>query len=167
MSQPFVGECRMVGFNFAPQGWAMCAGQVLAISENPTLFNLIGTTYGGDGQTTFQLPDLRGRVPIHQGTGPGMSFSLGAPGGAENVTLVTGQLPTHNHALVGTEMPLPYTPIPVTPASWALSCERTSRLPHDSWRSMPCPRTAGRSALASLSVDVIRTRAEVPFTSEV
>src|SRR5271168_42134 len=100
MGQPFVGECKMVGFNYALQGWALCAGQILPISENDTLFNLIGATYGGDGQTTFGLPDLQGRVPIHQGTGPGATFTIGSKGGTENVILVTGQLPTHNHPLI-------------------------------------------------------------------
>jgi microcystin-dependent protein len=101
MSQPYVGECRMGGWNFAPAGWNLCAGQLLAISENPTLFNLIGTTYGGDGQTTFQLPDLQGRVPIHQGTGPGgQGFVIGTPGGTENVTLTVQQIPVHSHVLI-------------------------------------------------------------------
>lgn len=93
MANPYIGEIRMFGGNFAPQGWAFCAGQLLPISENEALFNLIGTTYGGDGQTTFQLPDLRGRVPIHQGAG----IVIGAAGGAEAVTLTPQQMPFHNH----------------------------------------------------------------------
>src|SRR6266446_8367820 len=93
MSSPFVGEIRMFAGNFAPQGWMFCEGQLLAISENETLFNLIGTTYGGDGQNTFALPDLRGRLPIHQGNG----FTLAETGGAETVTLTTQQIPTHSH----------------------------------------------------------------------
>ena len=95
MSSPFVGECRLVGFNFAPVNWALCQGQQLPISENDVLFNLIGTTYGGDGQSTFNLPDLRGRAPIHQGGG----MIIGELGGTENVTLTTQQLPLHTHAL--------------------------------------------------------------------
>jgi microcystin-dependent protein len=87
----------MFAGNFAPAGWMFCEGQLLPISENETLFQLIGTTYGGDGQSTFQLPDLRGRVPIHQGNG----FILAETGGAEEVTLTTQQLPLHNHAAVG------------------------------------------------------------------
>lgn len=96
MSNPYVGEIRMFGGNFAPAGWMFCEGQLLPISENETLFNLIGTTYGGDGQETFALPDLRGRLPIHQGNG----FILAETGGVESVTLTTQQIPIHNHALV-------------------------------------------------------------------
>jgi microcystin-dependent protein len=94
----------MFGGNFAPLGWAFCSGQLVPISENETLFNLIGTTYGGDGQETFQLPDLRGRVPIHQGTVPGGStYIIGQAAGVEQVTLTTGQMPPHNHMeLAGT-----------------------------------------------------------------
>jgi microcystin-dependent protein len=93
MSQPYVGEIRMFGGNFAPAGWMFCEGQLLPISEYETLFNLIGTTYGGDGQTTFQLPDLRGRLPVHQGNG----FTLAETGGVEEVTLTTSQIPGHSH----------------------------------------------------------------------
>ena len=89
MSQPFVGEIRMFGGNFAPAGWAFCNGQLLEISENVTLFNLIGTTYGGDGQNTFALPDLRERVPVHMGQGPGLSnYVIGQNGGVEIVTVI-------------------------------------------------------------------------------
>jgi microcystin-dependent protein len=102
MSEPFIGECRLVGFNFAPQGWATCQGQLVPISENDTLFQLIGTTYGGDGQQTFALPDLQGRVPIHQGTGPGgVSFVAGQKAGVESVTLISQQMPIHTHPLMG------------------------------------------------------------------
>ncbi len=94
MGSPFVGEIRMFAGNFAPVGWAFCEGQVLAISENEVLFNLIGTTYGGDGQSTFALPDLRGRIPIHQGPG----FTLAQAGGEETVTLTIQQIPMHSHA---------------------------------------------------------------------
>lgn len=93
MSQPYVGEIRMFGGNFAPAGWMFCEGQLLPISEYETLFNLIGTTYGGDGQTTFALPDLRGRLPIHQGNG----FTLAETGGVETVTLTTSTIPAHSH----------------------------------------------------------------------
>ena len=99
MSDPFIGEVRMFAGNFAPLGWAFCSGQLLAISQNDALFALLGTTYGGDGVTTFALPDLRGRVPIHQGTGPGLSnHVIGELGGAETVTLASNQLPTHSHS---------------------------------------------------------------------
>lgn len=98
MSSPYVGEVRLFGGNFAPAGWAFCQGQLLAISENPVLFQLIGTTYGGDGQVSYALPDLRGRVPLHQGQGQTVHV-IGELGGAENVTLTTGQMPGHSHAL--------------------------------------------------------------------
>lgn len=102
MSSPYIGEIRMFGGSFAPVGWALCQGQTMAISQNDTLFNLIGTTYGGDGQNTFDLPDLQGRVPVHQGQGPGISqqYIIGEEGGVEQVTLTTQQMPQHNHALV-------------------------------------------------------------------
>ncbi|HKE26037.1 MAG TPA: tail fiber protein [Bryobacteraceae bacterium] len=93
MSSPFVGEIRMFGGNFAPAGWALCQGQLLPISENETLFQLIGTTYGGDGQSTFALPNLQSRVPVHAGPG----FALGQAAGVESVTLTTSQIPAHSH----------------------------------------------------------------------
>jgi microcystin-dependent protein len=93
MGQPFVGEIRMFGGNFAPAGWMLCQGQQLAISENDVLFQLIGTTYGGDGQSTFNLPNLQGRLPMHQGG----SFVMGQMAGVETVTLTTQQLPIHSH----------------------------------------------------------------------
>jgi len=97
MAQPYVGEIRMFAGNFAPAGWMFCEGQLLPISENETLFQLIGTTYGGDGQETFGLPDLRGRIPIHQGNG----FILAETGGAEEITLTVNQIPAHSHPLLG------------------------------------------------------------------
>ncbi len=97
MSQPYVGEIRMFAGNFAPAGWMFCEGQLLPISEFETLFNLIGTTYGGDGQSTFALPDLRGRLPIHMGNG----FTLAQNGGVEQVTLNLNQTPSHTHAFLG------------------------------------------------------------------
>ena len=96
MAQPYVGEIRMFAGNFAPAGWMFCQGQLLPISENETLFNLIGTTYGGDGQETFALPDLRGRLPIHQGNG----FILAETGGAEEITLTVNQIPAHSHPML-------------------------------------------------------------------
>ena len=93
MAQPYVGEIRMFAGNFAPAGWMFCEGQLLPISENETLFQLIGTTYGGDGESTFALPDLRGRLPIHQGNG----FILAETGGAEEITLTVQQIPAHSH----------------------------------------------------------------------
>jgi microcystin-dependent protein len=98
MSQPFLGEIRMFGFNFPPRGWALCNGQILSIAQNTALFALLGTMYGGNGQTTFALPDLRSRVPLHMGQGPGLSsYTLGQAAGSESVTLTTPQLPSHNH----------------------------------------------------------------------
>lgn len=100
MSDPFVGEIRMFAGNFAPQGWAFCNGQLLAVSQNDALFSLLGTIYGGDGRSTFGLPDLRGRLPIHMGNGPGLSpRNIGSKGGSETVTLTTAQLPSHTHQL--------------------------------------------------------------------
>jgi microcystin-dependent protein len=96
MAQPYVGEIRMFAGNFAPAGWMFCEGQLLPISENETLFQLIGTTYGGDGESTFALPDLRGRIPIHQGSG----FILAETGGAEEITLSVQQTPQHAHPVL-------------------------------------------------------------------
>jgi microcystin-dependent protein len=93
MSSPFIGEIRMFGGNFAPAGWAFCNGALMPISENDALFNLIGTTYGGDGQSTFALPNLQSRIPIHAGPG----FVQGQTGGTETVTLITNQIPAHSH----------------------------------------------------------------------
>jgi microcystin-dependent protein len=101
MAQPYVGEIRMFAGNFAPAGWMFCEGQLLPISENETLFQLIGTTYGGDGQSTFALPDLRGRIPIHQGNG----FILAETGGAEEITLTVSQIPAHSHPFLASGDP--------------------------------------------------------------
>jgi microcystin-dependent protein len=100
MSQPYIGEIRMFGGNFAPRGWALCNGQLLAISANAALFSILGTTYGGNGVSNFGLPNMQSRVPIHAGTGGGLSsYVLGEQTGAENVTLTSGNLPQHNHGL--------------------------------------------------------------------
>ena len=96
MAQPYVGEIRLFAGNFAPAGWMFCEGQLLPISENETLFQLIGTTYGGDGESTFALPDMRGRIPIHQGNG----LILAETGGAESITLTVSQVPAHSHPLI-------------------------------------------------------------------
>src|SRR3954452_24779686 len=100
MSQPYVGEIRMFGGNFAPAGWIFCEGQLLAIADNDVLFNLIGTTYGGDGQDTFALRDLRCRLPLHQGNNQCSGFVIGQAAGVETVTLTTQQMPVHNHPYV-------------------------------------------------------------------
>jgi len=107
MAQPYVGEIRMFAGNFAPAGWMFCEGQLLPISEYQSLFNIIGTTYGGDGQSTFALPDLRGRLPIHFGNG----FTLAETGGVEQVTLTLSQIPAHSHPfLVSTALGNANTP---------------------------------------------------------
>jgi microcystin-dependent protein len=140
MSSPYVGEIRMFAGNFAPVGWAFCNGALIPISENETLFNLIGTTYGGDGQSTFALPNLQSRVPVHVGTG----FALAQTGGAETVTLTTQQIPTHSHVmLAGTgsqanptnnpannfladeNLPTPQTPQPFTYIPFSGSNQQT------------------------------------------
>jgi microcystin-dependent protein len=101
MAQPYVGEIRIFAGNFPPSGWMFCDGAPLPIAENDVLFQLIGTTYGGDGQATFNLPDLRGRVPLHMGTGPdGTTYTIGEMAGVEQVTLTTQQIPVHNHAFI-------------------------------------------------------------------
>jgi len=100
MADPFTGQITMFAGNFAPRGWALCDGQLLAVSQNDALFSLLGTIYGGDGRTTFGLPDLRGRVPIHHGSGPGLTpRALGNRSGVEKVTLTTNQLPSHTHPM--------------------------------------------------------------------
>jgi microcystin-dependent protein len=103
VSEPFIAEIVMFGGNFAPRGWAFCNGQILSIAQNTALFSLLGTTYGGNGQTTFGLPDLRSRVPMHAGQGPGLSSrTLGEVGGAESVTLIQNQMPQHGHPVAAT-----------------------------------------------------------------
>jgi microcystin-dependent protein len=107
MAQPYIGEIRMFAGNFAPLGWAFCAGQQMSIAENDALFTLIGTTYGGDGQETFNLPDLQGRVPIHQGAlgGSGPTFNVGEIAGVESLTLTVQQMPVHSHPIVASNDP--------------------------------------------------------------
>jgi microcystin-dependent protein len=107
MADPFVAEIRIFPFNFAPKGWAWCDGQLVPISQNTALFSLLGTTYGGDGQSTFALPDLQGRAPMHPGQGPGLSLhDLGETGGTETVTLLESEIPEHSHALMAQNTPL-------------------------------------------------------------
>ncbi len=103
--EPYIGQISMVGFNWAPKGWALCNGQLIAVQQNTALFSLLGTTYGGDGRSTFGLPNLQGRAPIHWGNGPGLTpRSIGEVAGEEQVTLISTQMPMHNHSLnVSTE----------------------------------------------------------------
>lgn len=149
MAQPYIGEIRMFGGNFAPLGWMFCEGQVLAISQYDTLFSLIGTTYGGDGQTTFALPDLRGRIPVHQGQGPGLTNRvMGEASGVESVTLAENQMPAHSHSLLANSgeaiMPQPTNNVlgqshsqtyrgqtPITALNAAALSSTGSGLPHD------------------------------------
>lgn len=106
MSDPFIGQIQIFGGNFAPRSWALCDGQLLPISQNSALFSILGTTYGGDGRTTFALPNLQGKAPMHPGNGPGLSPKrLGETGGAETVTLTQNQLGLHNHSLAATTFP--------------------------------------------------------------
>ena len=101
MSEPFLAQVNIVGFNFAPRGWATCDGQILPINQNQSLYSLLGTTYGGDGRTTFGLPDLRGRTPIHEGNGQGLSNrQLGSKSGEENHVLLTSEIPSHSHGMI-------------------------------------------------------------------
>lgn len=105
MSEPYLGEIRLFGFGRVPQGWLPCDGQLISIAQNDALFALLGTIYGGDGINTFALPDLRGRVPVHQGQGPGLSnYAIGQRAGTETVTLTTQQMPQHTHTLVATTL---------------------------------------------------------------
>ena len=106
MSNPYLGEVRLVGFNYAPAGWAFCNGAQIGISQNNALYNLIGTTYGGNGTSVFNLPNLQGRIPIHQGTATnGSTYVIGEISGSETVTLLTPQIPVHNHPVLATANP--------------------------------------------------------------
>ena len=128
MADQFVGEIRIVGFNFAPSGWTTCDGQLLPISQNTALFSLLGTFYGGDGKSTFALPNLQGMMPMHQGNGPGLTPRvLGETGGQPNVTLLTTEMPQHSHTAI--DQPASPNPTPVlSPAGniWAVAGARRS-----------------------------------------
>jgi microcystin-dependent protein len=122
MADPFVAEIRIFPFNFAPQGWAFCDGQLLPLSQNTALFSLLGTTYGGNGKSNFALPDLQGRAPMHPGQGPGLSLhDLGETGGSEMVSLLESEIPGHSHALRGNSLDGADTNVPSSNASFALS----------------------------------------------
>ena len=115
MSEPFLAEVRIVGFNFAPRGWAFCDGQILPINQNQSLYSLLGTTYGGDGRTSFALPDMRGRVPIHVGSSNGGGHLLGQKSGQETVTLSAAEMPNHDHTARGSstsaDAPIPQSTV--------------------------------------------------------
>jgi microcystin-dependent protein len=122
MADPFVAEIRIFPFNFAPKGWAFCDGQILPLSQNTALFSLLGTTYGGNGQSNFALPDLQGRAPMHPGQGPGLSlYDLGETGGSETVTLLTTEMPVHNHAMRAQTVDAADVTNVVNSAAWAPS----------------------------------------------
>jgi microcystin-dependent protein len=122
MADPFVAEIRIFPFNFAPKGWAFCDGQLLPISQNTALFSLLGTTYGGDGKSTFALPDMQGNAPMHPGQGPGLSLhDLGETGGSETVTLLQSEIPLHTHQMKGDVLDPADTNVPSPNASYALS----------------------------------------------
>jgi microcystin-dependent protein len=105
MSEPFLGEVKIFGFNFAPRGWATCDGQILPINQTQSLYSLLGTTFGGDGRTSFALPDLRGRVPMHMGSSGGPSFTMGNKAGEENHTLSAQEMPAHTHTMRASNAP--------------------------------------------------------------
>jgi len=131
MAQPFLGQILLVGFNFAPQGWAFCNGQLLPINQFQALFALLGTTYGGNGQTTFALPDLRSRVPVHMGQGNGLSlYQIGEIAGVESVTLSTAQMPGHVHAIHADQAP---AAVVQTPANNFLAAGIASGRPADNY----------------------------------
>ncbi len=141
----YIGDIRLFGGNFAPRGWLLCNGALLNISEYDTLFTLIGTAYGGDGQNTFAVPDLRGRVPVGQGTGPGLSTRvLGQIYGSENVTLLPGQLPQHNHPFNATAA----TASSAQPAGMLLAQTGTDNLYGPAPASSPQPQTMAASAVS-------------------
>ena len=144
MSDPYTGEIRLFGGNFAPVGWAFCDGSLLAIDQFDVLFQLIGTTYGGDGQQTFALPDLRGRIPIHYGSGPGLStYTIGEIGGVETVTLTTQQIPTHNHPVGAANGATGTTPVSAVPAAVTAGARYYSGTPSGTVPMTPSGVTGG------------------------
>jgi microcystin-dependent protein len=130
MADPFVAEIRIFPFNFAPRGWAWCDGQLMPLSQNTALFSLLGTTYGGDGKSTFALPDLQGRAPMHPGQGPGLSLhDLGETGGSETVTLLESEIPAHTHAMRAHDIDLGELNAPASNRSLAKSANATAYVP--------------------------------------
>ena len=152
MSEPFLGEIRIFGFNFAPQGWALCNGQLLPIAQNTALFSLLGTTYGGNGQTTFALPNLQSRVPLHQGQGPGLSqYYIGQSAGSETVTLTSNEMPIHNHQVGAASAPTSKSPSGAVPAYTSTgSSYGTTARPADE-RGHGGHRPAGRNRTTTCS----------------
>lgn len=137
-TEPFIGEVKLFGFNFAPRGYATCQGQIIAIAQNTALFSLLGTTFGGNGQTTFGLPDLQGRAPIGQGQGPGLSpYSMGQVGGTETVTITTAQMPMHVHSAIGINIRIPVNT--ANDDSTAAGNYIGNSSPNDTFGSVPSP----------------------------
>ncbi len=139
MATPYLGEIRVFSFNYPPKGWAFCNGQTLAINQNQALFALLGTTYGGDGRTTFQLPNLQGRMPIHLGNG----FTQGQVGGEVNHTLITTEMPAHNHSATGVTTPA--SSAPATNATWAASPKNPYSTTHNAVMAPGALGNAGSS----------------------
>jgi len=142
VSEPFIGQIMMFAGNFAPRGWAFCEGQLLSVAQNTALYSILGTTYGGNGQTTFALPDLRGRLPMQPGQGPGLSpRTLGEQGGSESVTLISSQMPAHNHTLnVSSQQGDTETPV-----GTVLAADNTATITN--YRAAPIDGTMNPSAI--------------------
>ena len=150
MADPFVAEIRIFPFNFAPKGWAFCNGQLLPISQNTALFSLLGTTYGGDGKSTFALPDMQGNAPMHPGQGPGLSLhDLGEIGGAPHVTLIESEIPSHNHTIGAQTVPLGGL---VVPTGATLSRPASGNLYHNTAVAPNAPHSTVTMDPATLAV---------------
>ncbi len=161
MADPFLGEIRMFGGNFAPVGWAFCQGQLLPISQNTALFSLLGTTYGGDGVQTFALPDLRGRVPLGMGQGPGLSpYVEGQAGGAETVTLTTPQMPAHSHTVAATETQSTTDPKGAVPAN---TQPPTPGTPPKVYGASPDGKTTMNSAMIGITGGNLPITVQQPY----
>ena len=146
MQDPWLGEIALVAFNFAPQGWAFCNGQLLSIAQNTALFSLLGTTYGGDGQTTFALPNLQSRAPLHFGQGTGLSpYVLGATGGVESVTLQTPQIPAHTHSYTPQASTAGGTAVSPAGAFWAESASGDTIYQGGTSNTQMAPQTLGNT----------------------
>src|SRR5687768_12269569 len=150
MADPFVAEIRIFPFNFAPRGWAWCNGQLLPLSQNTALFSLLGTTYGGDGKSTFALPDLQGNAAMHPGQGPGLSLhDLGEVGGSETVTLLESEIPAHTHTMGAQTVPLGGLAVPT---GATLSRPASGNLYHDSTVAPATPHAPANMDFNTLAV---------------
>ena len=154
MAEPFLGEIKMVGFNFAPQGWAFCAGQLLAINQNTALFSLLGTQFGGDGQSTFALPNLQSRIPVGFGQGPGLSpYQMGQVSGSESVAVQVANLPAHSHLVAAVaakgNSPSPASHLPATDAA-GVTAEYSTAAPTTTMNERMITPTGGNVPLPIL-----------------